>query len=626
MAYSTKTFTWTYAGTICSYGFGDFNRDGVIEFIYGGPTTPFNGVTQPFQMISINSSGVITDASSIFASVPYAIHGGKGIVADFNGDGRLDFFSGNSGYDAAPWDGEPDTLLLSGPDGRLHDASATLPQGLRFKMTHTAAAGDIDNDGDLDILSGVIGRPYLLINDGHGQFTQSYDRMPADLGAEKDPEHMILKSRFVDLNGDGYLDLATGFSESSPVAGMVYFNDGHGYFAAETEAALPVGLYGAKNTIVNDILDLDLNGDGHKDLILAETAGNPYYQGQKLQILINDGTGHFRDETAQRITQDGKGLWNQQIVAVDVNGDGHLDIVATSDYGDAETQNTVWLNNGSGSFTPVPKEKFAGFEGGVVAVDLNHDEQMDFLSFRKEGDYFSGGTKWEFKTHIWEPDPPPHQRIVGSDDADDIHGWDGNDTIFGGRGNDWLYGDNGNDRLYGGYDNDRLDGGSGADYLYGETGNDRLYGRADNDVLNGSSGNDYLYGDAGDDRLYGGLDSDVMYGGSGKDVFVFNTKPNKLTNVDSIRDFNPVYDTIWLENSYFRVGSGTASKPLKMSPKMFWANNTGKAHDADDRIIYDKDSGILYYDQDGTGAKYGSVKIATISKKLKMSYHDFYVI
>jgi serralysin len=57
---------------------------------------------------------------------------------------------------------------------------------------------------------------------------------------------------------------------------------------------------------------------------------------------------------------------------------------------------------------------------------------------------------------------------------------------------------------------------------------------------------------------------------------------------------------------------------------MFWKG--AKAHDADDRVIYDPASGALFYDADGTG-KAAAVKIAVLSKNLKaMSFRDFLVI
>ncbi|MFL5202477.1 MAG: calcium-binding protein, partial [Microvirga sp.] len=50
-----------------------------------------------------------------------------------------------------------------------------------------------------------------------------------------------------------------------------------------------------------------------------------------------------------------------------------------------------------------------------------------------------------------------------------------------------------------------------------------------------------------------------------------------------------------------------------------------RALDKEDRIVYDKKTGALYYDKDGVGGS-AQVKIATISNKTKLYYHDFYVI
>ncbi|MBB3020055.1 Ca2+-binding RTX toxin-like protein [Microvirga lupini] len=160
-----------------------------------------------------------------------------------------------------------------------------------------------------------------------------------------------------------------------------------------------------------------------------------------------------------------------------------------------------------------------------------------------------------------------------------------------------------------------LKGGRYADTLRGQGGNDMLYGDA---------GNDRLYGDSGNDKIYGGLGNDRLYGGSGKDVFMFDTRPNKSTNVDRIYDFKSKNDNFYLDNKYFtKLGSGSFSKPKKFKSDMFVEGK--KAQDREDRIVYDKKTGNLYYDQDGTGSK-AQVKIATISNKTKLTYHDFFVI
>lgn len=148
---------------------------------------------------------------------------------------------------------------------------------------------------------------------------------------------------------------------------------------------------------------------------------------------------------------------------------------------------------------------------------------------------------------------------------------------------------------------------------------ERVSGTAGADVLRGGIGNDRLSGGAGNDKLYGGSGNDILTGGSGRDAFVFDTKPNKKTNHDKITDFKVVDDTIWLDNAVFtKVGkNGT----LKSSA--FWTGS--KAHDASDRIIYDKKAGILYYDADGTGSA-AQVQIASLPKNLKMTHKDFLII
>ena len=63
-------------------------------------------------------------------------------------------------------------------------------------------------------------------------------------------------------------------------------------------------------------------------------------------------------------------------------------------------------------------------------------------------------------------------------------------------------------------------------------------------------------------------------------------------------------------------------------PKKFKADmfvNGKKAQDREDRIVYDKKKGALYYDPDGIGSK-AQIKIATLSNKAKLYYHDFFVI
>jgi Ca2+-binding RTX toxin-like protein len=279
--------------------------------------------------------------------------------------------------------------------------------------------------------------------------------------------------------------------------------------------------------------------------------------------------------------------------------------------------------------------------------------------------------------------------LDGGDGADSIIGADGNDVLRGGGGNDTLNGGAGDDAIDGGAGADVMDGGAGNDsyviddagdvvrdtgggldtvtvtvsydlnrlvgienitgvgtaaftftgtadnnimngsdginILDGAAGNDTLRGNGGNDTLKGGAGIDWLDGGAGRDTIYGQDGNDVLSGGADKDYFVFDKRPNKRTNVDKILDYNVRDDSIYLENSIFKVGSGSLARPKQMASKYFYKGS--KAHDRDDRIIYDQKKGVLYYDKDGTGSS-AAVKIATfdMNKKPALVLKDFFVI
>jgi serralysin len=251
-------------------------------------------------------------------------------------------------------------------------------------------------------------------------------------------------------------------------------------------------------------------------------------------------------------------------------------------------------------------------------------------------------------------------RLDGAGGHDSLWGGEGADTLSGGTGNDFMAGGNGSDfftvdsawdrvleQALGGWDivaasvtfalepgaeveelraanaslRDRLDltGNEFSQRLFGSAGVNRLSGADGEDRLYGASGNDIIKGGRGNDVLYGGAGKDVLYGESGRDFFVFDTKLNKKTNVDTIRGFSVKDDAIRLENKVFtKVGKGG-----KLKSDAFW---TGKAaRDASDRVIYDKGSGALSYDADGSGYS-SAIKFAQLSKSLKLSASDFYVV
>ena len=134
-----------------------------------------------------------------------------------------------------------------------------------------------------------------------------------------------------------------------------------------------------------------------------------------------------------------------------------------------------------------------------------------------------------------------------------------------------------------------------------------------------------ITGNSGANKLWGGLGTDQLTGGLGKDIFAFDTKAHKSTNKDRIADFYVKDDTIWLDNKVFtKLGkAGSETKPGKLDKGFFVVGP--KAKDKNDYVIYDKKKGVLLYDADGSG-KGKAVEIATLSKNLKMTEKDFFVI
>ena len=218
--------------------------------------------------------------------------------------------------------------------------------------------------------------------------------------------------------------------------------------------------------------------------------------------------------------------------------------------------------------------------------------------------------------------------LYGDVGNDLLKGANGDDGLFGGAGNDSLYGSDGSDRLYGDVGNDYIDGGAGNDRLYGgtennrmlgQTGHDTLYGGAHADTLYGGDDNDRLYGDAGKDSIDGGLGKDTLSGGWGRDTFLFRSTLNARTNVDTITDFSVQDDTIRLENKIFKA----LGKSGNLNSDFFTIGS--KAQDVNDRIIFNKSVGYLYYDPDGSGSR-KPILFAKFKAGLALNDDDFYII
>jgi hypothetical protein len=402
---AVQAFSFPYSGSFLANAFGAFGASGNTVMIFGGPIWPSTLTPAPFVAVELDGGGAVREVTpALIPAAPRAVHAREGVAVDLNGDGKLDYFGANHGYDADPFPGERQTLLLSQPNGTLQDASASLPPLINF--THSTAAGDVRNNGKIDILVGVLGMqsnaplppiyagpntagdwvgPYLLRNDGQGHFTYDNSSLPARVANSfANGDSTFTSALFVDVDGDGWSDLVLGSDQNNPTAGRYYPNDKAGRFTT-AEKLLPVGLFGANNTIVIDVAARDLDGDGRVDLVLAETPNAPeFYGGTRTQLLINDGAGGFRDETAARLPgQTGQGGWTQFIHFTDFDGDGYLDLFLQVDQPIPSGQPLLWRNDGTGHFTAAPGHLVPYPYASLTPIDFDRDGRVDLVSFRK---------------------------------------------------------------------------------------------------------------------------------------------------------------------------------------------------------------------------------------------------
>ncbi|KQT06751.1 calcium-binding protein, partial [Rhizobium sp. Leaf386] len=219
------------------------------------------------------------------------------------------------------------------------------------------------------------------------------------------------------------------------------------------------------------------------------------------------------------------------------------------------------------------------------------------------------------------------------------------DQLYGNNADNILNGGDGDDILIGGLDGDELVGGAGADTasydgategLVASLGNssintgeaegdtyntvENLTGSNFSDTLNGSNTvNNVIRGGGGDDLIKGYTGNDTLEGGAGADAFIFNTALNETTNVDTILDFSSADDTIQLDDAFFSAITGTGTMLSG-----YFKNLDVAAIDANDRILYEKSTGDLFYDADGSGSG-ARIKFAEVSINTNLTYQDFFI-
>ena len=351
----------------------DFNKDGYSDVIYIGTMNPNN-----VEVTGEDTSGLCgSDVCKGYKPLPSLYLGGANkkltyapeliidnredsgmslgrqiLVADYNNDNILDFYVADHGIGGGGHNGVRDSYFLSQSNGTWVESSETHLSHSNFVVfDHGGAMGDIDNDGDMDVviteLNGKTGTAlWCLMNDGTGY-----------LNKRKCGGIFSFALELADMDDDGYLDVLLGAHEfeNNAFTGIVW-NDGRGNFPKHIKTSLPQ--YKKKWGTVPEVSVADLDKDGDLDIVYSR-AGK-LYVGTAIQIIENLGNKRFKDHGIFPLVEAPDDYvpvhegneWNDYIEAIrfrDLDKDGDIDLYLSS--GSQKTNGMVLLNQGDFNFS-----------------------------------------------------------------------------------------------------------------------------------------------------------------------------------------------------------------------------------------------------------------------------------
>ncbi len=264
-------------------------------------------------------------------------------LVDVDGDFDLDIVAANGGG--------ANVLLINNGNGQFQDESS-----LRLPFSKAVSVSvvyeDIDSDGDKDLIfANRNSSNQLLLNNGSGVFS---DVTESQLGLTSDESNGLL---MFDANGDKTKDLLVINDKTI----RLLLNNGLGTFVDNSVSHLPAIQFGGISAQV-----IDVENDGDPDLVFAAAANGA-------KLLINDGTGHFSDETTTLLPPN-----NDFVIKVavdDVDFDGLPDVFLAN-----AGEDRLLLNEGNGHFANsnlLPTVDFRSF--GVGLFDIEDDFDSDAL-------------------------------------------------------------------------------------------------------------------------------------------------------------------------------------------------------------------------------------------------------
>jgi hypothetical protein len=281
-------------------------------------------------------------------------------LGDLEGDGDLDILFANGGGFSSPGTPQKVRVYMNNGSGVFTDESDARTGGLTG-LHRGVGLGDCDGDGDLDM---VLAQdfdllPNLLINNGSGFFTVE--------GSTRLPNITLSSSRglFGDVDNDGDLDLffTSGDEQSKfgPGQYRVYLNDGSCFYSDATATHFPL----VEVEENQDAIFGDIDNDFDLDIRTASTGTN------NSRLYRNNGAGVYA--VVNGVPADST---TYSYDFGDIDGDGDLDLLGIN--GSTGSSEILLQNDGTGAYTDV--------SGQVVPNPSQDDNDSKFFDYDNDGD------------------------------------------------------------------------------------------------------------------------------------------------------------------------------------------------------------------------------------------------
>jgi hypothetical protein len=387
-----STASWTNKVTIADIN-GDVRPD--LLFANGGNYSEPGAPEMNGAFVQIGRGIAFEDRSAaVFGPDPDLARVIK--AHDVNGDGHTDIFVGAT-YQTQS------RLYLGAGNGAFNEVTGTHLPRVPLSVGD-AEFGDVDDDGDLDLvladwgpgnnMTNDGGRTRLWANDGRGRFADATtDRMPATV------VRFSWDLELVDVDNDYDLDVLVSCKRCGN--STLFRNDGKGAFTEDLRA-IP------QYTNNYDFEAMDLDGDGLLDLvtindgdIVGEVGSN-----RREHVFRNDGKGRFRDATdawwppAHNIGED-----DNMVAFLDVDSDGDADFVI----GSLSGPDRLLVNDGKGRLT-VRTNVFGGAPTpgtlGLAVADLDGDRRLDVVQAQGEHPKATDERVFSGRGLAWDTAPP----------------------------------------------------------------------------------------------------------------------------------------------------------------------------------------------------------------------------